>query len=61
MVTTLSGPGGYLGEDVRDAFKLAIAEEDGKLGGIPVSLTVKDDDLKPGTGKRSSSAISART
>jgi branched-chain amino acid transport system substrate-binding protein len=24
MVTTLSGPGGYLGQDVRDAFNLAI-------------------------------------
>lgn len=52
MITTLSGPGGYLGEDVRDAFQLAIAEEGGKLGGIPVTLIVEDDKLKPADGKQ---------
>jgi branched-chain amino acid transport system substrate-binding protein len=50
MITTLSGPGGYLGQDVRDGFKLAI--QDGKLGGAPVELVVEDDGLKPGTGKQ---------
>jgi branched-chain amino acid transport system substrate-binding protein len=50
MITTLSGPGGYLGADVRDAFKLAI--KDGKLGGVPVELLVEDDALKPGQGKQ---------
>ena len=30
MITTLSGPGGYLGEDVRDGFLLAIDQEQGK-------------------------------
>ncbi len=52
MITTLSGPGGYLGEDVRDAFQLAIAEESGKLGGVPVTLIVEDDKLKPAEGKQ---------
>ena len=52
MITTLSGPGGYLGEDVRDAFQLAIDEEGGKLGGVPVQLIVEDDDLKPANGKQ---------
>lgn len=52
MITTLSGPGGYIGEDVRDAFKLAIAEEGGTLGGVPVTLVVEDDALKPGNGKQ---------
>lgn len=51
MVTTLSGPGGYLGQDVRDAFNLAIEMEDGNLGGVPVQLLVEDDALKPGQGK----------
>ena len=50
MITTLSGPGGYLGQDVRDGFKLAM--QDGKLGGVPVELVVEDDGLKPGTGKQ---------
>lgn len=51
MITTLSGPGGYLGQDVRDAFNLAIEMEGGKLGGAPVQLLVEDDALKPGQGK----------
>lgn len=51
MVTTLSGPGGYLGQDVRDAFNLAIEMEGGKLGGAPVQLLIEDDALKPGQGK----------
>jgi len=51
MITTLSGPAGYLGEDVRDGFQLAVDEEKGKLGGIPVRTLVEDDGLKPGQGK----------
>jgi branched-chain amino acid transport system substrate-binding protein len=51
MITTLSGPGGYLGQDVRDAFNLAIEMEGGRLGGAPVQLLVEDDALKPGQGK----------
>lgn len=50
MITTLSGPAGYLGQDVRDGFKLAM--EDNKLGGVPVELMVEDDGLKPGQGKQ---------
>lgn len=50
MITTLSGPAGYLGQDIRDGFQLAI--EDGKLGGVPVSLMVEDDALKPGNGRQ---------
>ncbi|MDR7224137.1 ABC transporter substrate-binding protein [Aminobacter aminovorans] len=50
MITTLSGPAGYLGQDIRDGFMLAL--EDGKLGGVPVELVVEDDGLKPGQGKQ---------
>src|SRR6516165_8249205 len=52
MITTLSGPAGYLGADVRDGFQLAVDEENGKLGGIPVRVLVEDDGLKPGQGKQ---------
>ncbi|MBK7591202.1 MAG: ABC transporter substrate-binding protein [Betaproteobacteria bacterium] len=52
MITTLTTPGGYLGEDVRDAFRLAIDEEGGRLGGVPVQLIVEDDNLKPANGKQ---------
>ena len=50
MVTTLSGPGGYLGQDVRDAFTLAI--ENDMLGGTKVQLIVEDDGLKPAQAKQ---------
>lgn len=52
MVTTLSTKAGYLGEEVRDGFKLAIAQEEGKLGGIPVELLVEDDGSDPGKAKQ---------
>ena len=52
MITTLSTAGGYLGEDVRDGFQLAMDEEHGKLGGVPVQLIVEDDNLKPANGKQ---------
>jgi len=52
MITTLSGPGGYLGQDIRDAFNLAIEMQGGKLGGAPVQVIVEDDALKPGQGKQ---------
>ena len=37
MITTLSGPGGYLGQDIRDAFNLAIEMQGGKLGGAKLT------------------------
>ncbi len=52
MITTLSTAGGYLGEDVRDGFQLAMDEEHGKLGGVPIQLIVEDDNLKPDKGKQ---------
>jgi branched-chain amino acid transport system substrate-binding protein len=50
MITTLSGPPGYLGEQIRDGMQLAIDMEGGKLGGVEVALVVEDDGLKPGNG-----------
>ena len=52
FITTLSGPAGYIGADIRDAFQLAIDIEGGKLGGVPVRLVVEDDGFKPGQGKQ---------
>ncbi len=52
MITTLSTKAGYLGEDIRDGFKLAIAMQDGNLGGVPVELLVEDDGRKPEKGRQ---------
>jgi len=53
FIGTLSTPAGYIGEDQRDAVQLAIKQEGGKLGGVPVRLIVEDDGLKPAAGKQS--------
>ncbi|MFT5699415.1 MAG: branched-chain amino acid transport system substrate-binding protein [Desulforhopalus sp.] len=52
MITTLSTKAGYLGEDIRDGFQLAVQQEGGKLGGIPVEVMVEDDSRKPEKGKQ---------
>ena len=52
MVTTLSTKAGYLGEDIRDGFRLAMEQEGGMLGGVPVELLVDDDGRNPGKGKQ---------
>lgn len=52
MITTLSGPAGYLGQDIRDGFQLAVDQNKGKLGGAPVELVVEDDSLKPGNARQ---------
>ncbi|QCI69346.1 ABC transporter substrate-binding protein [Phreatobacter stygius] len=51
FITTLSGPGGYIGEDIRDAFRLAVEQGQGRLGGVPVEVIVEDDGLKPAQAK----------
>lgn len=57
MITTLSGPAGYLGQDIRDGFQLAIDLNGGKLGGKSVELKVEDDGLKPGNAKQIADAM----
>jgi branched-chain amino acid transport system substrate-binding protein len=60
MVTTLSTKAGYLGEEVRDGFKLAIDQEGGMLGGVPVELLVEDDGRDPGKAKQISDRFMKR-
>lgn len=52
MITTLSGGGASLGIDIRDGFKLALDEADGKLGGVETTLNVVDDARKVGNAKQ---------
>lgn len=52
MITTLSGPGAALGVDVQDGFALAIEHLGGALGGLPVDLTVSDDQLNADVAKQ---------
>ncbi|MGB0697333.1 MAG: ABC transporter substrate-binding protein [Rhodospirillaceae bacterium] len=50
LITTLSTGAGYLGEDVRDGFMLAVQQGNGTLGGVPVEVLVEDDERKPERG-----------
>ena len=52
FMTTLSGPGGGIGVDIRDGFNLAIKHAGGNLGGIPLDLQIADDQLKPDVAKQ---------
>lgn len=52
FITTLSTPAGYIGEDERDGFLLAVREEGDKLGGVPVRMLIEDDALKPANAKQ---------
>jgi branched-chain amino acid transport system substrate-binding protein len=47
FLSTLSGPVAFLGTDIRDAFTMAVKNNGGKLGGLPVEFIVVDDQLKP--------------
>ncbi|HUH39451.1 MAG TPA: ABC transporter substrate-binding protein [Castellaniella sp.] len=50
FLATLSGGGAALGQDMVDAFNLAIEERGGKLGGQEIVLLKEDDQLKPDVG-----------
>lgn len=50
FVAELSGPQGVLGSDQYDAFMLAVEENGGKLGGVPVEIFKEDSKLKPEIG-----------
>lgn len=52
FITSLSTGAGYLGQDIYDAFMLAVEEEGGKLGGVPVNVLVEDDQRKADVGKQ---------
>lgn len=60
FITTLTTPAGYLGQDIRDAFALAIEQEGGHLGGQQVELLVADDALKPEVAKQTSERMYER-
>jgi branched-chain amino acid transport system substrate-binding protein len=44
---TFSGPVGVLGQDMYDGFMLAVEQNGGKLGGVPVQIIKEDDQFKP--------------
>ena len=51
-LSTLSGPAGAIGVEVRDGFNLAIKMAGNKLGGLPTEVIFADDTLNPEMGKQ---------
>jgi branched-chain amino acid transport system substrate-binding protein len=50
FIATMSGPGGALGTDLLDGFRLGIEHAGGTLGGQEIELLTDDDQLKPDVG-----------
>ena len=49
-ITTLSGPPGIIGKQMKDAFDLALVHLDGKVGGLEAEVIYGDDQQKPDVG-----------
>ena len=52
FVSTFSGPTAVIGNNMRDAFELALDHLGHKMGGLPVEVVYEDDALKPETGRQ---------
>jgi branched-chain amino acid transport system substrate-binding protein len=50
FIATMSGPGGAIGKDMEDGFRLGIDHAGGKLGGLEPDVIIGDDQLKPEVG-----------
>ncbi|HET7362373.1 MAG TPA: ABC transporter substrate-binding protein [Burkholderiales bacterium] len=52
FLSTLSGPAGAIGIEIRDGFNLALKLGGNKLGGLPTEVIFADDTLNPDTGRQ---------
>ncbi len=52
FVSTFSGPTAVIGNDMRNAFELALDQAGRKMGGRPVEVVYEDDQQKPEVGKQ---------
>jgi branched-chain amino acid transport system substrate-binding protein len=52
FVSTFSGPTAVIGNDMRNAFELALDHMGRKMGGLPVEVIYEDDTIKPEVGKQ---------
>jgi branched-chain amino acid transport system substrate-binding protein len=52
FVSTFSGPTAVIGNNMRDAFELALDHLGHKMGGLPVEVIYEDDAIKPEVGRQ---------
>jgi branched-chain amino acid transport system substrate-binding protein len=50
FISSFSGPGAAIGNDMRNSFELGLDHLGRKLGGLPVEVIYEDDQLKPDVG-----------
>ena len=50
FISTFSGPGAAVGNDMRNSFELGLDHLGRKLGGVPVEVIYEDDTFKPDVG-----------
>jgi branched-chain amino acid transport system substrate-binding protein len=60
FLSTLSGPAGALGIEIRDGFNLAVKLAGGRLGGMPTEIVFADDQLNPEVGKQQTERLLKR-
>ncbi|MEK6243364.1 MAG: ABC transporter substrate-binding protein [Pseudomonadota bacterium] len=52
FITTLSGPQGVIGEDMKNSVELALDHLGRKVGGLDTEIIYGDDQVKPDVGKQ---------
>ncbi|MSQ62451.1 MAG: ABC transporter substrate-binding protein [Betaproteobacteria bacterium] len=52
FITTLSGPQGVIGNDMRNSVEMALDHLGRKIGGLDVEIIYGDDQVKPDVGKQ---------
>jgi branched-chain amino acid transport system substrate-binding protein len=57
FVSTFSGPTAVIGNDMRNAFELALDHLGRKMGSLPVEVIYEDDQIKPEVGKQKSEKL----
>lgn len=60
FLSTLSGPGGALGIDIRDGFQLALKHAGGKLGDLDTEVIIVDDQQKADVGRQATDRLIKR-
>lgn len=52
FITTLSGPQGVIGNDMKNSVELALQHLTGRVGGLETEVIYGDDQVKPDVGKQ---------
>ncbi|WP_298050331.1 ABC transporter substrate-binding protein [uncultured Paenalcaligenes sp.] len=60
LLSTLSGPGAALGNEIKDGFELALEKNNNQLGGVSTKLIVADDQQKADEGRQAAERLLRR-